>query len=1288
MNDSRVIKTTLELSGEGDYTKKLKEVKGAIQGVDSEFKAVNAQFGKNDKSLAALTARYSAHESKLDLQRKALKLIREEYDKVAKADGENSETARRLATEYNRMYAQALKTEGALEKLGKSMKINADEAEKAEGALGAAAQGEKKLGDAAQEASGKLGKVGRVSKEQAEALKTLRTQAERTADGLSTVLTGAAVTTVTASAKAYMTFGKEMSNVETLADTTAVSMEELSAQALKASDDAHIAAENIAQGAYAALSSGIDTANVMRVTTEAAKAAKAGQGELTEVIDGATSSMNAWGIASSKSTSVFDKMLVAQDKGKTTLGELSSQIGQITGLAPQLGISLDEVLAATAALTKNGVRTSSAITGLRAVMSNVIKPTAEAAKAAEALGLDFNAAALKSKGLTGFLQDVMDKTGGSTEELAKLFGSVEGLSQIMLLGGSAAADYEDALDAMANSAGKLDKAFATVTNNSAAKMEASLNKLKNNAIRFGQTLSPYIDMGSESLEKLSERISAMSATEQKSLLQTALWTAGGLKAVSMLSKMVTTVRMLGAAAGPVGLAAAAIAGVTAAIVALNKAADERNLAKTWEEFQDAASANVTGNMAATINATVDTSSARKSIEAAVKELHDALTGMDVLDDSERAAIMDVINGDVTAIAQALAAAGLTPEEAESVGSTITLAWDNFRTAVDGIEGISDIDEVAALIGKDYEEIVDALKNFGLSDTDAATVADQLMAYQQSVDAALSGFDVFSRDKIITLSKGVSDDKLILIDTLRRFGLNDAEINSIVSVYTASVNSLVAQIPDVFSAITQKLTDGEADTAEIVASLKSGISDLFSDAESKLSGMGTEAEDYAAKLQQLETETAAWIDGMARKSTDYVLAHLGELDAIQQRVEEVMAEIDAANNALMSEGKISYDLTVAGATTNQETIAKGVQHAYQGYKLDLQAIEEEAAARMAEADQAFANGITDASQHLQAEQAVAAWEAEESAKLEQAYRDQMSKLLQGIYEAYAEASPEEAEFVKTISEKLNIAGALQEALDSVEKDPVSAEKAMGKMREILNTVYGMDYADETPITAAAQIAQRLYDEINNELKSINSEEGGLIDTVMEIFASDAANPLDIDTTDMEDVFKAAMGNVGGAGVSGIVEGMADPDGKIDAAAESLAADTATSAGAAFGSTKNAASFKDVGKSIVQHIIDGLGAKEGELDQKIAAMAAKAAAAAASASALIAGVNSRVNAANQYASGGTSSAAGNASASGVGISSTKNTTVNVSYSGAYTKREAQRFGTALANQISSELAGKGG
>lgn len=129
MNDSRVIKTTVELTGEGDYKKKMNEVALALKGVDAQFKATNAQFGKNDKSLAALSLRYDAYTDKLDLQRKKMELIREEYDKIVADQGENSETARKLAVEYNHLSEQTQRTEQALEKVGKQLRIGKEEAD-------------------------------------------------------------------------------------------------------------------------------------------------------------------------------------------------------------------------------------------------------------------------------------------------------------------------------------------------------------------------------------------------------------------------------------------------------------------------------------------------------------------------------------------------------------------------------------------------------------------------------------------------------------------------------------------------------------------------------------------------------------------------------------------------------------------------------------------------------------------------------------------------------------------------------------------------------------------------------------------------------------------------------------------------------------------------------------------------------------------------------------------------------------------------------------------------------
>ena len=66
-------------------------------------------------------------------------------------------------------------------------------------------------------------------------------------------------------------------------------------------------------------------------------------------------------------------------------------------------------------------------------MASILKPTSEAATTAKQLGLEFNTAAIKSKGFAGFLQDVIDKTGGSEVEITKLFGSVDALKALMPL---------------------------------------------------------------------------------------------------------------------------------------------------------------------------------------------------------------------------------------------------------------------------------------------------------------------------------------------------------------------------------------------------------------------------------------------------------------------------------------------------------------------------------------------------------------------------------------------------------------------------------------------------------------------------------------------------------------------------------------------------------------------------------------------------------------------------------------------------------------------------------------
>ena len=524
------IKTVLEISGEGSYRNKLKEIGQALKGVASEERVLNAEFGKGDASLGKLTQQHALLENKLKLQKERLEAVRQEYERVVQAEGKNSTTAKRLAIEYNNCQAQVKTTEGAIKELSGQI-------DKSSGAWNRMAgwidKNEKKLNRIGTTISNVAGKINKA-------------------------LTAATTAVVGYSAKAFMDFEDQMAIVGTIADETEVSLAELGEQALAASDATGQAATEIAAATYQAISAGADTAHAVDLVEKAAKGAKAGLSDTTTVVDGLTTAMNAWKISYDQSETVLDKMITTQNVGKTTLGDLANNMGKVTAFAPQVGVSLEEILAATAALTKNGYSTESAMTALKNVMSAVIKPTSQAKEAAKAMGLEFDAAALRSKGLVGFLQDVMAKTKGDEEALASLFGSVEGLGGVMLLAGSAAGDFSDALGKIGNSAGALNAAFDKRTSSRAEQMAMALNRLKNAAITFGQTLAPYIDMAAGAIEKLTDKLGSMSEGEQKTLLQAALWTVGLTKFVQIGGKAVASAGSVSKAISGIGKAAAMI----------------------------------------------------------------------------------------------------------------------------------------------------------------------------------------------------------------------------------------------------------------------------------------------------------------------------------------------------------------------------------------------------------------------------------------------------------------------------------------------------------------------------------------------------------------------------------------------------------------------------------------------------------------------------------------------------------------------------------------------------------
>lgn len=302
---------------------------------------------------------------------------------------------------------------------------------------------------------------------------------------------GAATAALAVGAAAAFNYGSayetSLAKVSTMVDTNVVSMKDMSAQVLKLSNSTGEGAAELNEAVYQALSAGADSSQVVDLVGVAVKAAKGGFTDTTTAVDGLTSTLNAYGMATSDAEGLANQFLITQNKGKTTFGELAANIGGVAPTAKAAGVGVDQLLAGVASLTANGIGTSEAMTGMKSALSNVIKPSGEAQKMAASLGLEFNSAALQSKGLVGFLDDVKKATGGDTDKMAKLFGSVEALNTVLTLTSDQGSQLmTDTLNEMNTNTTALDDAYNKMAGTAQESVKKGLTSFKNLGIGIYQ----------------------------------------------------------------------------------------------------------------------------------------------------------------------------------------------------------------------------------------------------------------------------------------------------------------------------------------------------------------------------------------------------------------------------------------------------------------------------------------------------------------------------------------------------------------------------------------------------------------------------------------------------------------------------------------------------------------------------------------------------------------------------------------------------------------------------------
>lgn len=250
-----------------------------------------------------------------------------------------------------------------------------------------------------------------------------------------------------------------------------------------------VAKSQLAGGLYQTLSKGIPKGNALEFLSIAAKAAVADTSDTVTAVDGITTVLNAFHLNISQAQKVADMLFTTVAIGGTTFQELASQIAMVAPLASATGISIEEVNAAIATLTKGGTPTAQAVTQMRAAIIGLNK----------VLGDGW----AKTMSMQDAMVKVGDQAGGSQVKLQALVGTVEGMMGIIGMTGLNALQAAADLREMSNAAGALDTAFSKMDNvrHWHRIWQTALGTLTKFGIEADTVLAPVID-------KITEKITA------------------------------------------------------------------------------------------------------------------------------------------------------------------------------------------------------------------------------------------------------------------------------------------------------------------------------------------------------------------------------------------------------------------------------------------------------------------------------------------------------------------------------------------------------------------------------------------------------------------------------------------------------------------------------------------------------------------------------------------------------------------------------------------------------------
>ena len=363
-------------------------------------------------------------------------------------------------------------------------------------------------------------------------------------------ITAALGTVVGASVKFGSEFEQSLAKASTLFGEVEVDVVKLKKNMLGLSGATGVAATELNEALYSALSASIpaseDMSEALGVLETSTKLSKAGFTDIDTALSATAKTLNAYGLDVSETERIQGILIQTQNKGITTVGELGASLSQVTPTAAAFCVSFENVGAALATMTAQGTTTAQATTQLNSLIAELgksgtvaSKNLQKATKGTKYAGKSFNdimKSGASLKDVLALMSKQADKNGLS---MVDMFSSIEAGKAALSLMNKEGKTFTQNLETMSDTAGIVDEAYEKVTDTLPAKMQILGESAKNLGITFYNGIEePLKDAADAASAAISEVASSMNSGE----LENSISNIGSLVAdvVSSISSAVST----------------------------------------------------------------------------------------------------------------------------------------------------------------------------------------------------------------------------------------------------------------------------------------------------------------------------------------------------------------------------------------------------------------------------------------------------------------------------------------------------------------------------------------------------------------------------------------------------------------------------------------------------------------------------------------------------------------------------------------------------------------------------